>query len=266
MSSQLRLIDGEIGTQLLNYVPELEGDPLWYSRYNVTNPEAVYKCYVDFMAAGCELIRTNSYQSSVAGFQEHLNYNDAQCNQLFQDIVNLAQKARDDFVAGQEEEEGQKRRTIEVWASIGSYGAYLSDGSEYSGSFLDSTDSEKIRKFHRDRLDILLTQRTKQLGLPPVDGVAVETIPSVVEAEIVVQLFNELYPDVPYWVSFNCKDGQATARGERFNEAAEAIWNLAKDKSLLIGVGVNCVDPKVNSFSINCYIHNLQYTYSLSLF
>lgn len=242
MPSQLRLIDGEIGTQLLKYVQELEGDPLWYSRYNVTNPEAVYKCYMDFMAAGCELIRTNSYQSSVAGFQEHLNYSDEECEQLFQDIVNLAQKARDDFVAGQEE-----KRVIEVWASIGSYGAYLSDGSEYSGSFLDSTDSEKIRKFHRDRLDILLTKRTKQ-GLPPVDGVAVETIPSVVEAEIVVQLFNELYPEVPYWVSYNCKDGLATARGELFNEAAEAIWNLAKDKSRLIGVGVNCVDPKVNFF------------------
>lgn len=194
---KLRLIDGEIGTQLLRYEKEAEGDPLWCSRFNVTNPAAVYQCYMDFMAAGCELIRTNSYQSSVAGFKEHLNLPQDECEQLFQDIIDLAQKARNDFVASHPE------RKIEVWASIGSYGAFLADGSEYNGSFVARTKPEVIREFHRERLDILLAKR-KNVG-EPVDGVAVETIPSVEEAKIIVALFNERYPEVDYWISFNCK-------------------------------------------------------------
>lgn len=193
---KLKLIDGEIGTQLLKYTKEAEGDPLWCSRFNVTNKEAVYQCYMDFMASGCELIRTNSYQSSVAGFKEHLQLDQLQCEELFQEIVNVAQKARNDFVKGTD-------KKIEVWASLGSYGAYLSDGSEYNGSFLDTTKEGVMREFHKERLDILLKKRGSHLE--PLDGVAVETIPSAIEGKIIVDLFNEFYPDVNYWISFNCK-------------------------------------------------------------
>lgn len=196
----LTLIDGEIGTQLLNYGPEPQDDPLWCSRFNITNPQAVYQCYLDFMAAGCQIIRTNSYQSSVAGFKEHLNLGQQQCEELFHEIVDLAQKARNEFVTSL----GENQREIKVWASVGSYGAYLHDGSEYTGSFLDVTNKEKIKEFHKERLDILLVQ-SKLLGKELVDGVAVETIPSVEEALLVVELFNENYPGVKYWISFNCK-------------------------------------------------------------
>lgn len=190
----VRLMDGEIATQLLKYEKETEDDPLWCSRFNVTAPESVYKCYMDFLQAGCEILRTNTYQSSLAGFQQHLHLTAQESQELFHSIVQLAHKARADYL-----ETSGSTRKIEIFASAGSFGAYLHDGSEYTGSFLDSISVEVIRKFHKDRLDILLT--TGQL----LDGVAVETIPSVVEAEIVVGLFNDFYPEVKYWISFNCK-------------------------------------------------------------
>lgn len=236
----MKLIDGEIGTQLLKYVKEVDGDPLWCSRYNVTAPDAVYKCYMDFMAAGGELIRTNTYQSSVDGFKKHLNLTEEKSEELFNSILDLAHKARDHFV------ESNPERKIEVWASVGSYGAYLSDGSEYTGTFLKCTEKEIIKSFHKNRLDVILTKR-RNAGKTPIDGVAVETIPSAIEAEIVVSLFNEFYPNVNYWISFNCQDGQKTAYNESFKEAVERVWNLAKGRSQIVGVGVNCVDPKVRS-------------------
>lgn len=190
----VRLIDGEIGTQLLKYEKEAQDDPLWCSRFNVTAPDSVYKCYRDFLEAGCELIRTNTYQSSLAGFQEHLHLTAQESEDLFHSIVQLAHKARDEYVTT-----SGAKRDIQIWASTGSFGAYLHDGSEYTGSFLDSTPVDVIQKFHKDRLDILLAAKN------PLDGVAVETIPSVVEAEIVVGLFNDFYPEFKYWISFNCK-------------------------------------------------------------
>ena len=44
-----------------------------------------------------------------------------------------------------------KRR---VSASVGPYGAVLADGSEYHGRY--ALDEEGLRRFHRDRLEILL--------------------------------------------------------------------------------------------------------------
>lgn len=41
------------------------------------------------------------------------------------------------------------------------------------------------------------------------------------------------------------QDDKTTARNEPFKEAVEGVWNLANGKSKLVGVGVNCVDPKV---------------------
>lgn len=42
------------------------------------------------------------------------------------------------------------------------------------------------------------------------------------------------------------QDGERTANNEAFRDVAETIWSLAKDKSKLIGIGVNCLDPKVS--------------------
>lgn len=191
----VKLIDGEIGTQILKYETETEGDPLWCSRFNITNPAAVYNCYMDFLRAGAELIRTNTYQSSVAGFKKHLGLTEADCQKLFHDVVLLARKAREDFIA-----ETGTSRPIEVWASVGSYGAYLSDGSEYTGLFMDTVPSNDIKQLHQERLEVLLNG-------PGIDGVAVETIPSLQEAIIVVDIFNEYFPRINYWISFQCKVG-----------------------------------------------------------
>lgn len=249
---KIKLIDGEIGTQILRYEEERDGDPLWCSRFNKTHPDAVYKCYMDFLRAGSDLIRTNTYQATVAGFKEYLQLSDLECEELFHDIVKLARKAKEAFLA---ENEAAIVRPIEIWASVGSYGAYLHDGSEYTGLFVDTVSSEAIKKLHMERLKVLLNG-------PAIDGVAVETIPSLIEAKLIVDIFNEYYPDVKYWISFQCKvslnqyylielkqdnsfqDEKSTAKGEAFDYAAEVIWNSGRNSSQIVAVGVNCLDPK----------------------
>lgn len=191
------LIDGEIGTELTKYVGDsVDNDPLWSCRYNVTRPDIVYQCYMNFLRTNCDLIRTNTYQASVAGFKEHLQLTrDEDVARIFHDAIQLAFDARDNYLSEENKEE-RRCRPIEVWASLGSYGAYRGDGSEYNGKFLDMVSAAAVKEFHRERLELVLRE--------PVNGLAFETIPSQREAEMVVDLMNELYPNVKFWISFNC--------------------------------------------------------------
>ena len=92
-------------------------------------------------------------------------------------------------------------------ASVGPYGAWLADGSEYTGAYGDTVPDEEIKAFHKERLDVLLRR--------PVDGLVIETIPLQKEAELVVDLINQFYPEVKFWISFSCKvgEGEDVAQG-----------------------------------------------------
>jgi homocysteine S-methyltransferase len=84
--------------------------------------------------------------------------------------------------------------------------------------------------FHRARLEVLIDAAP--------DIVAFETIPSLVEAEAIVRLLDEV-PDVPAWMSFSCRSGQEVSHGEPFAECVSA----AAESSQIVAVGVNCTPP-----------------------
>lgn len=188
------LTDGGFGTHLQSYVDDGEMDgELWSARFNVTRPEAVLATHRDFLLAGADLIRTNTYQASAPGYQRYLQMTREQCQETFDTTIDLALQARKEYL------EEHPHRQIRVLASIGPYGAWLSDGSEYSGCYGDTVPAAVIRAFHKDRLDMILCRS----GC--IDALAIETIPVLNEAEIIVDLLNEFYPSVKFWVSFSCK-------------------------------------------------------------
>lgn len=191
------LTDGGFGTHLQSYVgDEIDGE-LWSARFNVTRPDAVLATHKDFLMAGADLIRTNTYQASRPGYEKYLGMTWEECEETFQRTIGLAFQAKQEFM---ESAQGQGKGDIRVLASIGPYGAWLSDGSEYSGCYGDSVPVDVIKHFHKERLDVIL-----RCG---VDALAIETIPVLKEAEIIVDLLNEFHPKVPFWVSFSCKVGR----------------------------------------------------------
>lgn len=147
--------------------------------------------------AGADLIRTNTYQASRPGYEKYLGMTREECEKTFQRTIGLAFQAKQEFM---ESGQGQGKGDIRVLASIGPYGAWLSDGSEYSGCYGDTVPVDVIKHFHKERLDVIL-----RCG---VDALAIETIPVLKEAEIIVDLLNEFHPKVPFWVSFSCKVGR----------------------------------------------------------
>ncbi|XP_073820739.1 homocysteine S-methyltransferase-like [Musca autumnalis] len=240
-SKRLLVKDGGFGTQMTIHVGDaVDGDPLWSARFNATNPTAVINTHLDFLQNGADMILTNTYQVSVEGYVEYLELDEKQSVELIKKTVRLAHIAKDKFLnesyqAGLAVNEGFPL----VVASIGPYGAHLHDGSEYTGSYADYLPAKVISDWHKTRIDACLEAK--------VDVLAIETIPCQVEAEALAEMLCEEYPDVKFWISFQCKDGQTLAHGEDFADAALSVWDIVKEHNAVgncLGIGVNCVHPK----------------------
>ena len=136
----------------------------------------------------------------------------------------IARRARDEYAA----EAGVEASTLLVAGSVGPYGAMLADGSEYRGDY-DPGDAA-LREVHAPRMETLL-----EAG---VDLLALETIPTVREASVLVRLLDEA--GATGWLSFQCRDGATTAAGEPITEAVA----VGAESAGLVAIGVNCTAPR----------------------
>ncbi|KAJ8729443.1 hypothetical protein PYW08_001024 [Mythimna loreyi] len=229
---QIVVLDGGFSTQLSCHVGHvIDGDPLWSARFLYTHPEEVVKTHLDFLSAGADLVITNTYQASVEGFMEHLNVTAEEAVELIARAVQLAKRARDHYLE-EYQDYVQEDRIPLIVGSVGPYGAHLHDGSEYDGSYADTTPVETMRAWHRPRIQALV-----EAG---VDLLALETIPCQEEAEMLCDLLRE-FPHIKAWIAFSCKDNQSIAHGESFQKVAKKCWESNPDQ--LVAVGVNCCAP-----------------------
>lgn len=214
MASDFALLDGGLSTALEELGNSLNTS-LWSGELLRTAPDqirAAHKAYVD---AGAQIVITSSYQISFPGCIARGWSEDDVVNAL-QLSVQLARESGAPKVA----------------ASVGPYGAYLADGSEYRGNY--GVSEEELRRFHKRRLEILIATNP--------DYLAVETIPDMKEARVVLELLQELKNTIPVWVSFSCKEGALLNSGEKFADAAKMAKELGADF-----VGINCTAPELIS-------------------
>lgn len=87
-------------------------------------------------------------------------------------------------------------QNVQVMGSVGPYGASLCDGSEYNGSYIDTINLKEIYNWHKPRIQALI-----EAG---VDVVLFETIPSVGEANLLLNILSE-FPNQKACLSFSCK-------------------------------------------------------------
>nr|AQT27066.1 putative homocysteine S-methyltransferase [Nilaparvata lugens] len=206
--------------------------PLWNSQFLTTQPQAIIETHRDYVKAGCEILITNTYQASIDGFKEHLGLELDECYNVIKRAVELARQAVDEEAVKQPNT-GKK---VQIAGSVGPYGACLHDGSEYTGAYCDGVTAAELTAWHRPRMTALA-----QAG---VDLFAIETIPALFEAEALLHLLKE-FPDKKAWLSFSCKDGSHTSRGDVFKEAVERCWQINSEQ--LVAVGANCVAPALVS-------------------
>jgi homocysteine S-methyltransferase len=219
------LLDGGLATALETRGKDLN-DPLWSARVLLEDPDVVSQAHMDYLAAGADCIATVTYQATFEGFRDR-GLEPAEAQEAFHRAVRLAVEARDAFWA---QESSRKARIRPLVAgSIGPYGAYLADGSEYTGGYELRPDA--LVRFHRRRWRLLATSG--------VDLLACETVPSVIEARALLRLLAET-PDVWAWMSFQCRDHAHLADGTTLGEAVR----LCDQADRVAAVGVNCVPPE----------------------
>ncbi|XP_050503802.1 homocysteine S-methyltransferase isoform X3 [Diabrotica virgifera virgifera] len=226
------VLDGGFATQLGCHVQQpIDGDVLWSSRFLATNPEAVIDTHLDFLRAGADVIITNTYQADVNLFAKHLNMTKEEGYNLIKDSVKMAKTAVERYL----KEYPEARKPL-IAGSVGPYGASLHDGSEYTGAYAKTTSAETMREWHGPRI--------KALVEGGVDLLAIETIPNAVEAEMLVQLIKEEYPNVKAWLAFSvAQDGKSIAYGEDFKTIARKCYDSNPEQ--LVAIGINCTAPRL---------------------
>jgi homocysteine S-methyltransferase len=219
------VLDGGLATELEKRGADLDHF-LWSARLLAESPGLIRQVHHDYLVAGADIIATATYQASFGGFAR-AGFDQEQAEELMRLSVDLAMQAREHFWSAEQHRAG--RLLPLVAASIGPYGACLHDGSEYHGNY--GIGRRALRDFHRARLDLLAETQA--------DLLAFETIPSLQEAAVLVELMGE-YPGKLAWLSFSCRDGARVSHGEDFAECA----TLADGSEQIVAVGINCTPPQ----------------------
>ncbi|MDO7906268.1 homocysteine S-methyltransferase [Paenibacillus sp. JX-17] len=214
------ILDGAMATELERHGANLD-DPLWSARVLLEQPDLIYQVHLEYFRAGADCAITASYQATVAGLAARgIPEQDALA--LIKQTVAIACQARDDFWA---ENTDKNRPKPLVAASVGPYGAYLADGSEYVGHY--GVSDHTLRDFHRPRMEALI-----QAGA---DLLAFETIPSFQEAKVLAELLTA-YPQAYAWLSFSLSSGQAISDGTPLEVCAETFGSCEQ----IAAIGINC--------------------------
>ena len=220
----LVVLDGGMATTLEVLGCDLDDD-LWSAKILLENPDAVRTVHSDFLDAGADCITTCTYQASIPGFVRRGHSEEAGVETLNL-AVALAIQARDAFWSDTPDREPRLRPLVA--AGIGPYGAYLADGSEYTGDY--DIGSDELLSFHARRWAILADS--------PVDLLACETIPSREEAVVLLELLRRT-PDRWAWMSFSCRDEAHVSDGTPISHAVE----LCDAEPRVAAIGFNCTDP-----------------------
>jgi homocysteine S-methyltransferase len=210
--------DGALATELEARGCNLN-DSLWSAKVLLEQPELIRDVHRDYFAAGASIATTASYQATPQGFAGR-GIGEQEALDLVALSVRLADEARRQHLADHPD-----AGPLLVAGSIGPYGAFLADGSEYRGDYVLSPAG--FRAFHGSRIAALV-----QAG---VDVLACETLPSFAEAEALLALTAEA--GVESWFSFTLRDEAHISDGTPLAGVAK----LLDAEPHVAAVGLNCV-------------------------
>jgi len=215
------LLDGGLSNELEKQGCDLS-QRLWSARFLESDPEAIIRAHLSYLEAGAQCIITSSYQATIPGFRE-MGYDRTTAETLILKSVLLAGEAITRFTST-----GFHGPRPLIAASIGPYGAYLADGSEYHGNY--GLSEKELKEFHQSRIGLLDRSRA--------DFFACETIPSLQESVVLADLLTST--GKPAWISFSCKDDLHINDGTPISKCAA----LLASHSNIFALGVNCTAPE----------------------
>ena len=219
------VLDGGLATALEREGHDLR-DELWSARLLLDDPAAIEEVHGAYLRAGADCITTGAYQATVSGL-EGRGVSRADAVAALRRSTELAVSA----VRAMRPTDGRGEAgalTPLVAASVGPYGAWLADGSEYDGRYGRSVD--ELADFHRERFAVLASSGA--------DVLACETIPSATETEALLDLLGET-PNCWAWFAFTCADDRMIRDGTPIEDVIDAC----AERERVAAVGLNCTEP-----------------------
>src|SRR5699024_8790760 len=196
-------------TELEKHGVKTDSD-LWSATAMIEKPEAITAVHKSYFEQGADFATTNTYQANVDKFME-LGLSEKDSKNLITQAVDLAKKARDQYFDSLTETQRSQKAYPLVAGSVGPYGAYLADGSEYTGAY--NLTKKEYQDFHVQRMDLL-----DKAG---VDLFAFETQPNFDETVALVDLLQTKFPDQRAWLSFSIQDSETLCDGTSLYEAVK---------------------------------------------
>lgn len=213
------IIDGALATELQNRGCDLN-DPLWSAKILIDQPQLITDVHYDYFIAGADCAITASYQATSLGFAKR-GLSKTQSLALIKKSVDVAIQAKTKY----QQITGNNRPLI-IAGSVGPYGAYLADGSEYTGNY-HLTDNQML-DFHYDRIYVLVESG--------VDILAFETMPSFAEIKVLANIIKQL-KNTACWFTFTLRDSQHLSDGTQLKDVIEFLNSIEQ----VTMVGINCI-------------------------
>lgn len=217
------VIDGALATEL-----EIRGHDLnhalWSAKVLRDDPNSIKDVHLDYFLAGADIAITSSYQASTRGLTDHFGVSEEDGKELIRRSVEAAQRARHEAYQNGVD----VNRKLLIAGSVGPYGAYLADGSEYRGDYIRA--AQEFKDFHRPRIQALIDGG--------VDLLALETMPSILEIRALLDLLLEEFPTAIGWLSCTVMDAERLCDGTLWGDVIDALRGCGDQ---IVGVGINCV-------------------------
>ncbi|KAI5369343.1 Putative Homocysteine-binding domain, betaine-homocysteine S-methyltransferase, BHMT [Septoria linicola] len=217
------IADGALATELEARGHDLN-HPLWSAKILQDEPSSIEQVHLDYFAAGAYIAITASYQAATEGLTKHLGLSEVDGKDLIKRSVDVARQARDKAyvsVTG-------RNRPLLIAGSVGPYGAFLSDGSEYTGAY--QRTSEQYMDFHRPRIAALIDAGA--------DLLALETMPNLDEIKALLELLRSEFPSAIAWLSCTVKDFEHLADGSSWADVLDVVKQHDRQ---IVSFGINCV-------------------------
>ncbi|MBD0405123.1 homocysteine S-methyltransferase [Flammeovirga sp. EKP202] len=214
------ILDGGLSNAL-----ELEGanlnHHLWSAKLLMDQPELIERVHYNYLKAGARCLISSSYQATIDGFVKEGKTRE-ESTELLRKTTLLAINAKKRFLKEFPDE------NVFIAGSIGPYGAFLADGSEYRGDYNKSR--QELIDFHQERFSLI--------DSTAVDYLACETIPSFEEVKAIAYLLKSAQHKG--WISCSCQDGFLLNDGTPIRDVAEYL----KGQPHVYAFGVNCTKPE----------------------
>ncbi|XP_032668491.1 homocysteine S-methyltransferase YbgG-like [Odontomachus brunneus] len=230
---KLMVLDGDFEAQLRRNLGQKENlDSAFALQALRDNQYAVYKTHLDYLRAGAQIIRTNTYRASLDSIKKHLHVPESP--PMLHIAVQLAKQALFKY---HEETGPVKNRSRPLVA--GCLSSYASTFEDETNGFKHTTNSvfKFLSWYHR--------QRVQQLLKFGVDILAFESIPCMREVKAIIEVL-KLYLNARIWITFSCQPNGLLLDGTSFEKAATYCCNTLPTQ--IYAIGAKCSLPNSMKF------------------